>query len=650
MSSIRRRHCRAATVRLLDLLHRFPPDVLERICKSLPQKFFSGCFLQLPKSSVLRRVADMLFRDLYFVLLPRAQHWQDITLWEQQGINILRGPVACDNFLGSLTEVHPHRVILAVRGDFRLLEGLLDAHCQWFKQRDEVEVMMSDCDLTDANLQVLEVFSHNLVKVSLERIDFHCLRYFTNYGWTRFPKLASWINIRGFKGKWASITPHHTALKSSSSNAKLQLEWNCTDIGLLAFPASLTELHAEFCNSPTLVRVPGLRVLLFTCNSIDTLDLDKLSPTLTKLDLSRNVIFRINGCSLPMLIETLDLSHNPLDPIDLGRISFHGWPPGLRVLRLDHVPLESLSCVYNTPRCLEVLTIGESTVQSLDLSLLPCLLELRIYSTLIPWESVAFPASVERLVINLCKVTSLECFKFPTQLMKLDLSENCISNLNTYPDWHSLVNLTELELRDNEIALGRWMPPPNLQVLDLTRNEIDAFECDLLKAGNQFIKLRHLDLTCTNLTDLSAVTFPRLLVSLVLDQNHVISLPSLANVRHLSLREGWKKEFLFEPQVSSLQTIDFTYNHIKPLCPRFFQSMSNLHLKLLGSQKRLNRLCVVAPLAEGDRNKCEAFSRTHTRSRTLHPWALKLKYARNIHLTIVSTTTSIQATGCKMRL
>lgn len=526
----------------------------------------------------------------------------DGAFWDQRAVNIFRGPNACARFLESAT-LQPRRVTVAVRDHFKPLTKLINAHKQWFKSLDAVELRLETCVLTNANMHTLEVFCSNLVKVHLEAARFYCSNYFDTRGWSRFVKLKCFSNRHNVSnGSWPDGIAESVLRNRGPPQKSVirKLEWRLVDFGTLQAPTNLTELVMDHCDSSKLVCPPNLRVLKFTRNSIRTLNLDTLSSKLITLDLKKNKITRIEGHELPKLLESLDLSHNDIDPVDLVQISSHGWPAKLCELKLHLELLGSLACIFNVPRCLERLSIGGSIITNIDLEEFPSLVELEISSMQLTWVlyETHFPSTLESLTIKKCNVVSLEKFEFPDLLKKLNLSENQIVTLDEYRGWRYLVNLIELDLSVNSVRLGPWSPPPNLEILKLSLNGMGQVKSRLFSTENHHLKLRHLDLSWNRLRDIRKLKFPPLLETLVLDNNEVHRLPHLANVKHLSLRSCKEYDFLFEPQQSCLQTIDLFDNYIDPDDCEIHENLAKIGLKMVRKDRLLNRPSVLVPLDE----------------------------------------------------
>lgn len=567
----------------LATLGRLPHDVLEPILRQLPQEYFTEWLLLLPVTHPVRQVVVALFfaREVRLVLSPLRKNQHP---WDQPAVNIIRGPVDCDDFLKSNPDIRPQRVTLATLGDFGVLQTLVEAHRDWFVQCGEIDLVLESCELTDADMQMLEVFRHSLVKLYHGVVTHSCLSYLEAYGWTKFTRLEAMVNLRHGIGSW-------TAVRFPELMRSLDVSWDTIDAASLTLPSHLRELYLNGCDSPTLVCPPNLETLMFTRNKIATLDLGLLSPTLTTLQLSRNEIVRIEGSAFPRLLETLILSENRLHPADLARLLSHGWPPRLRMLRLDYLFLDSLACVYNLPEGLEVLSVRGNNLRQFDLDMPRGLVELDMSSVVCQsWPLVRFPPGLRRLTMSECKLTSLGTFELPESLESLILAENHIASLDSYPHWLGLVNLTELDLGGNSVSLGLWMPPRSLQTLNLALNQVDSFECALFQPGNSHLGLVHVDLTGNRISSTN-LTIPPHLHTLILDYNPIseASFGSLSTLKHLSLQHCDLQRISFVPQKAHLESLDLRNNALVPSSD-VYQQLQKLDRVVVRPSFKVNRL------------------------------------------------------------
>lgn len=605
------RKCRLRTVHILDLVGKLTPDVLEYIFGLLPQEFFTRWLLQLPKNNVLRQAADSIMeKQLYFILLSRKDNkdepfWSAKDPWTKFGLDTFRGLDASNHFLRVTKEVRPRRVILAALEDFELLRKFLVDHRTWIASLDHVEVILRSFPLTEATFSTLETLSHNLVSLRLERVwTWGRLEYIRLHGLTRFPKLT--------KAYLDCATNSSEALDPEGWEFHYGHTLSEKDVVRQpAFPPRLTELHLLGCGllimcPPTFLSPPNLQRLEMDYSSYPTLDLKELPPMLTTLRLFCMRFGRLKGCTLPELLETINIIDDdwPFETdllADFARISTHGWPSGLKRLR---VPIDLFASLYNVPPAIETLTIRQqfhtdTRLNSIILSSYPNLVELNILKMLLP-ERVEFPPTLERLSMTDCEITSLKWFEFPTGLRKIDFSRTKLPDINTYPYWHRLVSLVELDLTCTYVRIGLWIPPPNLEILKLRLTKIDPLRFFLLDSVCQHLKLRILDLKQNYLTDILGMIVPQLLEILILDNNPIEHIPLLVNVKHLSLqvclRDTSSDCFHFEPQKSRLQTIDVTSNWTRSFDRKFQASLARIGLKVLGPSEGLDRRCEVEPL------------------------------------------------------
>lgn len=583
MTNPRLRTCRMYTVRLIKLLERLPQEILESVLRILPQKFYTRWLLSLPSTSILRKMGDFILGPNIYLLHTRKIHddQESLVPFDKQALNTLRGAVACEAFIKNYNFPQQRVTLIANRSN-KGLETLLETYKERLKQLKEVEVHLDGLDLTIDFMHALEVFRHNLTILSLDHVKFRCHDYIKAHGWNRFTNLATFV-CNDYPLDLVSPKPLY--LNTPASN---ESEQESGDTGQLLFPSHLIELSITYSQIKRFESPPKLQVLKLSTYTGGPFNLKMLPPTLTTLDLNIASHYKGNWSALlkllpptlrilrlsefegesfqlellPHTLTTLALTVNTLCEITgtlpellesvslsgglnlLERISSQGWPPRLRHLELDRHPYFSLFCVHDVLQCLRTLHILRCGIEGNPFPSFSCLVELEVYVLKILSELIEFPSTLQKLSLCEDNLTSLEVFDFPVLLETLDLSYNEIVDLDTFPAWERLVNLIELDLSYNRVHLGLWMPPSNLETLELDDNEIESLEgCSLFLPGNENLKLRYLGLACSPFvyTPSFKPTPPMLkrinLVGTFIPEDS----PRLAEVKHLCQ--------LYDPQV-----------------------------------------------------------------------------------------------------
>ncbi|KAK6464208.1 hypothetical protein DFJ63DRAFT_311509 [Scheffersomyces coipomensis] len=214
--------------------------------------------------------------------------------------------------------------------------------------------------------------------------------------------------------------------------------------------------------------------------------------------------------------------------IKYGRFPDHQivWPPNLKSIHLEGVASYNTSIIFtNWPNTLKSLTLKNNSFNNHDVSNLPGCLEylelendsywrkctfilqsdesghhtfpeslihMKLSKVEFPEEPntiLDFPKNLKRLELLKSSLRLEDCI-FPESLEYLDLIGNKIDNIISYnnpslnTDWQHLIHLRHLSLENNSLtqsSLMDWLPPRNLNYLDLQDNNIHDLNISLFK-------------------------------------------------------------------------------------------------------------------------------------------------------------------------
>ncbi|KAK6465912.1 hypothetical protein DFJ63DRAFT_310994 [Scheffersomyces coipomensis] len=202
-------------------------------------------------------------------------------------------------------------------------------------------------------------------------------------------------------------------------------------------------------------------------------------------------------------------------------VSIYEWPVNLQKLIIIKSGLEKLP-VGALPSCLVHLEINEmggkrvvlSDSSNLQIEFPESLTTLKLENVILYNEGfVQFPPKLIHLTVSR-SVFSLCYSIFPPTLEYLKLDSDGIIDLAIYEnekmnkDWYQLINLKQLILSNNSIGyngIEGWLPPPNVQYLDLSYNGIRQLSINLFKpiAKHYTKELEHIDISHCDIGSLS---------------------------------------------------------------------------------------------------------------------------------------------------
>jgi len=211
-------------------------------------------------------------------------------------------------------------------------------------------------------------------------------------------------------------------------------------------------------------------------SSCNIMDIKNMPPFLINLDISNNVITKINNNALPDTIEKIDISSNKLTSIsNLPRQLVELNAAYNELVLCDFVglaQLETVSLEYNELSCAPYF---ENSVESIDLSnnmltIFDSLYELTHLETL---DMSGNKLTLIRILppnlkILTCANNEIKAaINFPHRIEEINLSSNNISHISNIPD-----SVTSLDLSDNELTslFKHNSIPCCLEMLSVTGN------------------------------------------------------------------------------------------------------------------------------------------------------------------------------------
>ncbi|XP_050189681.1 transforming growth factor beta activator LRRC32-like [Myiozetetes cayanensis] len=187
------------------------------------------------------------------------------------------------------------------------------------------------------------------------------------------------------------------------------------------------------------------------------------------------------------------------------------------------------------------------------------------------------------LAENSIVMISHKMFQGSPSLVEIDLQSNIIMEIEEGA-FETLVNLSKLNLSTNSITCISDFNLRQLEILDLSRNSIEIFH--ITRSDDEY-SLRCLDLSENKL--LHFPVFPQVnkLVTLNLSNNLIqLTAESTHNKKDYMESEWLDGSFHLDqkqsrntssPYLSQLVYLDLSYNEIKSIPDKFFESMLSLH-------------------------------------------------------------------------
>ncbi|NXT67868.1 LRC32 protein, partial [Chaetops frenatus] len=189
------------------------------------------------------------------------------------------------------------------------------------------------------------------------------------------------------------------------------------------------------------------------------------------------------------------------------------------------------------------------------------------------------------LADNSIVMVSHKMFQGSPSLVEIDLQRNIIMEIEEEGAFETLANLSKLNLSTNSITCISDFNLRQLEILDLSRNIIETFS---ITRSNDEYSLRCLDLSENKL--LHFPVFPQVnkLVTLNLS-NNLIQLTAESSYNKMDYMDNeWldpsfhlldqkQSRNISSLYLSQLVYLDLSYNEIKSIPDKFFESMVSLH-------------------------------------------------------------------------
>ncbi|KAK6464203.1 hypothetical protein DFJ63DRAFT_311504 [Scheffersomyces coipomensis] len=270
----------------------------------------------------------------------------------------------------------------------------------------------------------------------------------------------------------------------------------------------------------------------------------------------------------PPALHYISIYNSSMDDKTLSRLS--SWPSHLQSLLLVNNRFSKFSSILNLSTNLDILCIAAGVIESEDsdnikfganslirfdvknfASCLDCLFPDSLSALFLDGISfnddlnyiIKLPSKLRDLALSR-SVISLSQFIFPRSLTNIDLTDNKLVSLSDYDNimldksWQQLTNLKELILGRNKLssdALKNWLPPINLQVLELNSNQIDNLDIPIFKERmkQQTCNLRKINLAQCKIVEIPVDFYlPENLCSLDLTGNPLKSIPMQGPISH----------------------------------------------------------------------------------------------------------------------
>ncbi|XP_067860447.1 protein phosphatase 1 regulatory subunit 7-like [Heptranchias perlo] len=238
---------------------------------------------------------------------------------------------------------------------------------------------------------------------------------------------------------------------------------------------NMVDLHGKgITKIQKLERLPGVKILDFSCNSIEEIENLENNCEITELKLYGNNIRQIKNLDRLQELQILQLQYNRITSLRKGLLKLRK----LQRLRLDN---NLLICVESREFS------GLSQLTSLDISHnqltditavngLPCLEELLAsHNKLCGVVDLSRCNKLQELDLSNNRISEVQGLSLLETLTAVDLSGNCLCSTECLG---SLCSLQELNLADNQLKSVCSFSEqfPNLDVLNVANNCIDFRE------------------------------------------------------------------------------------------------------------------------------------------------------------------------------
>lgn len=566
----------------VQFLHQYLPQLPEQLIGEIIQYLDSDHIQFLLKVANLRQtiINEVYAREVHFVLSPtRRPH----PCSSRSDLIDFTTFADADDFLLENPDINPRTVAVITHGDFSSLRSLFEKHAERFEKHiQRVEVLIESYNLTSEELDFVLSIPH-LTKLQVGGITLGLCGDSLAQNLQKCISLDQLVILGHQIRDWSRVV-------FPLSVTVLDISWNPnTDISTMTFPPHIRDLFLNRSgiddNLLMSMKFPkSLKTLQLTHNKLKKLSVSHLPPSLETLDLSSNTISNIVG-SWPPYLKTILLHGNALN--DKSFDSMASWPQNLQRLRLDVNQIHFLSSLKSLPADLHYLDLSQNHFTRLEVAnsapypyfVFPRNLKTLFltgndrfkYTNLV--NRIEFPSTLTKLNMDGCNISSLEHFKFPENLTSLSISGNRIDNICTYNgngvDWTQLNHLLKLELVYNRIkTLQEWVPPKNLQSLNLSENnltELNSVKTPLFQGID--VSLTSLVLDENYISRIGDVKFPRSLQTISLENNlltGLLNLTPFSGIREVFLKGNTITGILCDrlPGTAKITTLDLTQNEI----------------------------------------------------------------------------------------
>ncbi|ODQ79467.1 hypothetical protein BABINDRAFT_143031 [Babjeviella inositovora NRRL Y-12698] len=302
-----------------------------------------------------------------------------------------------------------------------------------------------------------------------------------------FPKSIEAINLGNNSSFFATYSPVNLVFPPNLKDIGLQ-RMGMRSVKGLKLPRLLQFLNLHY-NSLTNINAidipPTLANLLLSNNCLESFT-QKLPDTICSVDLEDNRLTELVGFHLPVNCTTFEISHNPLQRIQITNADDPNLK--LRYLCLNGMSTVALCDIFPLPNCIETLVLQGSQLRSLAEFLFPMgLKRLEItLNRLVSLENVNFPPHLEILRLHDNELTSLANVQFPETLLCLELELNMLASVDGI---RLPPKLKVLDLESNAItAINDLRLPDSLEELILANQESEATTHDEISLADPRIK------------------------------------------------------------------------------------------------------------------------------------------------------------------
>lgn len=591
-------------------LREYLPLLPEQLLGLILQYLDSDHILLLLKVPSLRQliINEIYAREIHFVLSPtRRPHPCKV----RSDVLDITTFADIDDFLSENPDINPLTVAVITHGDFSSLQTLFDKYSSRFKNSvNNVDILIESCDLNPSDMDYVLSIPH-LRRLHVGGLSSDLMAQ-NLYKCVALDQLV----ILGHKiSSWSDVL-------FPSSVTLLDISWNPhTQIGSMVFPENLRDLFLNMSGiDDTLLEKlsfpSSLRTIQFTHNDLKHFNASSLPKHLETLDVSSNTITEITG-QWPPYLKTILLHGNNLH--DSSFDAMDSWPQNLQTLRLDANRLFNLGSLKELPSDLHYLDLSQNLFTKFEFetpSKYPFFAFPRNLRTLFLTGNdrfqysdngirIQFPATLTKLNIDGCNINSLHHFQFPSSLKSLSVSGNRLKDISSYngdgTNWTQLKSLSSLEFVFNQIEdLRGWMPPKNLQLLNLSENNLKMLtSVDTPIFQEHDLHLFTLILDENSISRIGDVKFPLKLRTLSLENNLITGLLELApfaGIREVLLRGNTITGINCSAvSLSKLTKLDLTQNEIlrtskdKEKVDAFFEKLeTGLQRKVVRRKYNLN--------------------------------------------------------------